>query len=98
MSPLVTTRVRRAGADQRRGRAGRLSAGHCYRLWSEGTQVSLAPQTAPEIMHADLAPLALELSCWGAVDAASLSLLDPPPAAPLAQARHCFRHLQARRS
>jgi ATP-dependent helicase HrpB len=79
MSRLVTHKVSQAAADQRRGRAGRLSAGHCYRLWSEGTQASLAAQSAPEILHADLAPLALELSCWGAVDAASLSWLDPPP-------------------
>jgi ATP-dependent helicase HrpB len=95
MSHLVTTKVSQAAADQRRGRAGRLSAGHCYRLWSEGTQASLAPQTAPEILHADLAPLALELSCWGAVDAASLSWLDAPPAAPLAQARDLLRQLEA---
>jgi ATP-dependent helicase HrpB len=95
MSHLVTTKVSQAAADQRRGRAGRLSAGHCYRLWSEGTQASLAPQTAPEILHADLAPLALELSCWGAVDAGKLSWLDPPPAAPLAQARDLLRQLEA---
>jgi ATP-dependent helicase HrpB len=72
-----------------------LSAGHCYRLWSEGTQASLAPQTAPEILHADLAPLALELCCWGAVDAGKLSWLDAPPAAPLAQARDLLRQLEA---
>ncbi len=95
MSHLVTTKVSQAAADQRRGRAGRLSAGHCYRLWSEGTQASLVAQTAPEILHADLAPLALELSCWGAVDAAALSWLDPPPAAPLAQARDLLRQLEA---
>jgi len=95
MSRLVTAKVSQAAADQRRGRAGRLSAGHCYRLWSEGVQESLAPQTPPEILHADLAPLALELSCWGAVDAAGLSWLDPPPAAPLAQARDLLRRLEA---
>jgi len=95
MSRLVTAKVSQAAADQRRGRAGRLSNGHCYRLWSEGTQHSLAPQTPPEILHADLGPLALELSCWGAVDAAELSWLDPPPAAPLAQARDLLRQLEA---
>jgi ATP-dependent helicase HrpB len=95
MSHLVTTKVSQAAAEQRRGRAGRLSSGVCYRLWSEGTQASLASQTAPEIMHADLAPLALELSCWGAADAANLRWLDPPPAAPLAQARDLLRQLEA---
>ncbi len=95
MSHLVTGRISQAAADQRRGRAGRLSAGHCYRLWSEGTHTSLAAQTAPEILHADLAPLALELSCWGARDATRLRWLDPPPAAPLAQARDLLRQLEA---
>ena len=77
MSRLVTAKVSQAAADQRRGRAGRLSAGVCYRLWSEGTQASLAAQTAPEILHADLAPLALELGCWGAADASRLALARP---------------------
>ena len=95
MSRLVTGKVSQAAADQRRGRAGRISAGWCYRLWSEGIQASLAPQTEPEIAHADLAPLALELSCWGAADAAALRWLNPPPPAPLAQARDLLRKLDA---
>jgi ATP-dependent helicase HrpB len=95
MSHLVTAKVSQAAADQRRGRSGRLSSGVCYRLWSEGTQASLAPHTAPEITHADLAPLALELACWGAADAAALCWLDPPPAAPLAQARDLLQRLDA---
>ena len=95
MNRLVTGKVSQASADQRRGRAGRLAAGFCYRLWSEGTQASLAAQTPPEILQADLAPLALELACWGTVDAQSLSWLDAPPAAPLAQARDLLRRLEA---
>ena len=94
MSRLETGKVSQAAADQRRGRAGRTSCGDCYRLWSEGSHASLRPQTPPEILHADLAPLALELACWGA-DAGSLAWLDPPPAAPLAQARDLLRQLEA---
>jgi ATP-dependent helicase HrpB len=95
MSRLVTAKISQAAAEQRRGRAGRISAGWCYRLWSEGTQSALAPQTAPEIAHADLAPLALELACWGTSDAAALRWLDPPPPAPLAQARDLLHRLDA---
>jgi ATP-dependent helicase HrpB len=95
MSRLVTGKVSQAAADQRRGRAGRLAHGVCYRLWSEGTQGSLPAHAAPEIMRADLAPLALELACWGATDAQTLRWLDAPPPAPLAQARDLLRRLEA---
>ena len=96
MSRLVTGKVSQAAADQRRGRAGRLSSGDLLRLWSEGTPVrACAAHTAPEILHADLAPLALELGVWGAPMPPSLQWLDPPPAAPLAQARDLLRRLEA---
>src|SRR5580700_9776246 len=87
MSRLETEKLSQAAADQRRGRAGRLCTGACYRLWSEGVQATLVAQTPPEILSADLAPLALELACWGAADPARLRWLDAPPPAPLAQAR-----------
>ena len=95
MSRLMTTKISQASADQRRGRAGRQSSGVCYRLWSEGVQMTLVAQTPPEIVHADLAPLALELCCWGATDAGSLKWLDPPPPAPLLQARNLLAQLEA---
>ncbi|MGA9851790.1 MAG: ATP-dependent helicase HrpB [Gammaproteobacteria bacterium] len=93
MTRLVTVRVSRASADQRRGRAGRLEPGVCYRLWSEGER--LETQGTPEILQADLAPLALELAQWGAHDARSLAWLDPPPAAALSQARELLQRLEA---
>ena len=42
MSRLVTERVTRAEAEQRRGRAGRVAPGTCYRLWARGEEGSLA--------------------------------------------------------
>ncbi len=83
---LVTRRVSRASADQRRGRAGRLGPGTCYRLWSEEQGGHLVAQSAPEIRHADLAPLALQLLAWGIADPAELAWLDPPPSAAWNQA------------
>lgn len=95
MSRLETGKISQAAAEQRRGRAGRLDSGVCYRLWSQSTHASLAAQTSPEILQADLAPLALELACWGATDAGTLRWLDAPPAAPLAQARELLQSLEA---
>ncbi len=95
MSRLETTRISRASADQRRGRAGRLEPGVCYRLWSESEHAALLAQTPAEIMEADLAPLALELASWGVADPATLRWLDPPPSAAFAQARDLLRSLEA---
>ena len=84
MSRLVTERVTRAEAEQRRGRAGRVAAGLCYRLWTKAEEGGLAAFPPAEIEVADLAGLALELAVWGT---AELPFLTPPPAAPLAEAR-----------
>ena len=95
MSRLETQRISRASADQRQGRAGRTEPGVCYRAWSEGSHRSLAPFTPPEIVDADLVPLALELASWGTRDPAALRWLDPPPAAMLASARDVLERLGA---
>jgi len=95
MSALVTRRISRASAEQRQGRAGRLGPGVCYRAWSEGAHASLAAFTPAEIVEADLAPLALELSRWGARDAGALAWLDAPPAAQLAAAAALLERLGA---
>jgi len=92
---LETGRISQASADQRRGRAGRLAPGACYRLWTPAEHRALLPFTPPEIEVADLAPLALELACWGARDADTLAWLTPPPAGALAQARELLTALGA---
>lgn len=93
MSRLDTYRISRASAEQRAGRAGRVAAGHCYRLWSEGSHRSLAAHTPAEILEADLAPLALELAEWGAAEADALRWLDTPPSAMLSSAHELLRRL-----
>lgn len=95
MTRLETTRVSQSSADQRRGRAGRTAPGLCIRLWSEGTHAQLLARAVPEILEADLAPLALELACAGVRDATQLRWLDAPPAGALAQARALLADLGA---
>ena len=86
MTRLVTGWVSRASAEQRKGRAGRIEPGVCYRLWSESAQFGLAEFTPPEIQEADLAPLVLELAQWGARAPDQLDWIDLPPAAHWQQA------------
>ncbi|MBA4071964.1 MAG: ATP-dependent helicase HrpB [Gemmatimonas sp.] len=95
MTRLVTTRVSRASADQRRGRAGRLGPGACYRLWAEGDDAQLLAQRTPEMLEADLAPLALELAAAGIEDVRALQWLDAPPEGALRQAQGLLRELDA---
>jgi ATP-dependent helicase HrpB len=95
LTRLVTVRASRDAVEQRAGRAGRLGPGVCYRLWSEAAQHTLPERTTPEILAADLAPLALELALWGVSDPAQLAWLDSPPAGALAQARALLTELGA---
>ena len=95
LTRLETVRVSRASADQRRGRAGRVAPGVCYRLWDQHEDHGLVPRTRPEMLDADLAPLALELADAGISDPTSLRWLDTPRAGPFAQARELLAQLGA---
>ena len=95
MTRLALRRISRASAEQRQGRAGRLGPGSCYRLWSEEQQGQLVAHATPEILQADLAPLALQLLAWGVTEPAELDWLDAPPGGPYAQALGLLESLGA---
>jgi ATP-dependent helicase HrpB len=95
LTRLETVRVSRANADQRRGRAGRVEPGVCYRLWEEAGNGGLSPYAPPEILTADLSGLVLDLAAWGVGDPAALAFLDAPPRAALVEARALLTALGA---
>jgi ATP-dependent helicase HrpB len=95
LSRLETVQISKDSADQRAGRAGRLSAGVCYRMWTKATHDRLAEHRIPEIAEADLAPLLLDLVRWGITDASTLTWLTSPPKANLAQANELLHQLNA---
>ena len=95
MTRLDTVRVSRASADQRRGRAGRTAPGVCYRVWDQHEEFGFQASTRPEILDADLAPLALELADAGIHDPGALRWLDLPRAGPFAAARELLAQLGA---
>ncbi|WP_300036714.1 ATP-dependent helicase HrpB [uncultured Roseobacter sp.] len=94
MSRLVTTRVSRAEATQRMGRAGRVAPGDCFRLWTRGEDGALAAQPPAEIEAGDLAGFALELAVWGS-KAADMAFVTPPHAGRLEEARSVLKMLGA---
>ena len=95
MQRLVTERVTRAEADQRRGRAGRVAPGICYRLWTRGEEGALAAFPPAEIEAADLTAFALDLALWGARDAGGMAFLTAPAPAAFAEARALLAELGA---
>lgn len=95
LSRLETIQISKDSADQRAGRAGRLSAGVCYRMWTAATHNRLADHRTPEIMEADLADLTLDLAQWGITNPEQLSWLNTPPKAHLAQASFILHELGA---
>lgn len=95
LSRLETVSISCDMADQRAGRAGRLSAGVCYRMWTQATHARMNAHRTPEIVEADLAPLVLDLAQWGETDAQRMTWLTPPPVGHLAQAKELLQQLDA---
>ena len=95
MSRLETLRLTRDRAEQRRGRAGRVCAGTCLRLWTEAQDRTLLPEMKPEIMDADLAPTVLTSAMWGTTALDGLPWLTPPPWSSWENAKSLLRMLGA---
>ncbi|PCI33004.1 MAG: ATP-dependent helicase HrpB [Flavobacteriaceae bacterium] len=95
LSGLRTIHIAKDSADQRAGRAGRLGPGTCYRMWTKGQHAQLNAHRVPEIMEADLAPLALDLAKWGISDVNDLTWLSPPPKFAMHQATDLLENLNA---
>jgi ATP-dependent helicase HrpB len=81
MNRLITLNISKASAEQRKGRAGRLGPGVCYRLYSRHAFQSMLPFAPPEILISDLSSLVLELAVWGVKEPSGLRWLDVPPVA-----------------
>uniref|UniRef100_A0A5K3EGY2 RNA helicase n=2 Tax=Mesocestoides corti TaxID=53468 RepID=A0A5K3EGY2_MESCO len=77
---LLVVPISRAAADQRAGRAGRVAAGKCFRLYtSHAYHTELEAQPVPEIQRTNLGNVVLLLKSLGIDDLLHFDYMDPPP-------------------
>uniref|UniRef100_A0A8D1FT09 Pre-mRNA-splicing factor ATP-dependent RNA helicase DHX16 n=1 Tax=Sus scrofa TaxID=9823 RepID=A0A8D1FT09_PIG len=80
MESLTVTPCSKASANQRAGRAGRVAAGKCFRLYTAWAyQHELEETTVPEIQRTSLGNVVLLLKSLGIHDLMHFDFLDPPP-------------------
>ncbi|MCP4866608.1 MAG: DEAD/DEAH box helicase, partial [Alteromonas sp.] len=93
MTELSLKMISQASAEQRKGRAGRVQEGTCYRLWSKEAHSRLAEFALPAIRTEDITSLVLHSADWGtSLDA--LPLLDKPSEAQLNAATQTLQELR----
>ena len=78
LDTLAVMPVSQAQAGQRTGRAGRESAGTCYRLYQELAFDGLPASTTPEILRGNLSTVVLQLLTMGVPDVLEFDYMDPP--------------------
>ena len=94
---LVLSKISKASAEQRAGRAGRTQPGVALRLWTCEEQRALADHEEPEIRRVDLAGPVLQLHAWGEADVATFPWFEAPRDLSLAQAESLLIRLGAKR-
>ena len=93
MNRLLTQRISRASAEQRAGRAGRVQAGYCYRLWTESQQQALIEFAKPQITQVELADLRMILAQWGVASTDEMEWITQPPKAHFEAANRLLQQL-----
>ena len=78
MNSLEVRVISQSSAEQRKGRAGRTSAGKCYRLYSEEEYQSMKPRMLPEILRVHLAHACLKLYEFGISYILSFDFVEQP--------------------
>jgi pre-mRNA-splicing factor ATP-dependent RNA helicase DHX16 len=87
MESLLVTPISRASASQRAGRAGRTSAGKCFRIYTAWAfENEMDDNSTPEIQRVNLANVVLLLKSLGVHDLVNFDFMDPPPAEALLRA------------
>ncbi|WKY00534.1 hypothetical protein Q1695_014961 [Nippostrongylus brasiliensis] len=80
VSKFVVAHVSQASADQRAGRAGRIAAGHAYRLYSSAVFQTFEEFSRPEILDKPADQLVLHLKSMNIVKVVNFPFPSPPNA------------------
>ncbi|KAI1503554.1 P-loop containing nucleoside triphosphate hydrolase protein [Biscogniauxia marginata] len=81
MRKLEETWASRAACKQRRGRAGRVQAGKCYKMYTESLEARMAERPEPEIRRVPLEQLCLSVRAMGTRDISGFLARTPTPPA-----------------
>lgn len=96
VSAFVVTFTSKASANQRAGRAGRTSAGHCYRLFSSAVFNDEMEEFAlPEIQKKPVDDLMLQMKCMGIDKVVNFPFPSPPDSLQLKMAEARLKLLGA---
>lgn len=95
LSHLETVTISKDMATQRKGRAGRVAEGICYRLWTQTSEHLMEDQRRPEIEEADLTSMVLDIAAFGENNPQSLLWLTPPSSSNLLNAKELLLSLEA---
>ena len=95
MNSLEVSMISKSSAEQRKGRAGRTSAGKCYRMYSEDLHSTMQDMMVPEILRVALSHTALKLYEFGIVDILSFEFVQCPNPAALKAAVNSLEFLGA---
>ncbi len=95
METLQIQDISQAQAAQRAGRAGRVQAGFCFRLFTEEAFTKLPEASLPEILRVSLSQVVLQLKGMGIEDPREFDFVTPPETDGLRRAVELLYALQA---
>ena len=95
MNTLEVRRISKSSAVQRKGRAGRVSAGKCFCLFSEEDYGKMSERGLPEILRVHLTHAVLKLFEFGVTDILQFDFVEMPDKASLVAAVDMLKFLGA---